>query len=232
MSRPDLPENGEPTYDEAEAFLGKRKRRRKEIREPAQTSWRIPWPSVPITLIASAIGVLFLGIGLVIYYSGPQFTEDPEEVLKIQREICHIDLPLGYRPAGGFRMSSWGRKRKMAMFQIGESSSLHSLIIIEYEAKEVTESQLEDKSSSHSNRRDSEFLTEQEVTKQITVEGQERSFSFATWIDKSDDGTESRSRMVSGRFLSKSGFAYLILTVPESDYDETAAIQLIESIHR
>ena len=184
-------------------------------------------------LIASAVvGFLFLCGGLTCYFSGPRIIEDPDEVLKIQREICSIDLPPEYQPSGGFRMSSWGRKVKMAMFSIGEQSLKHTLTMIEYAAQGVTESQLDDGFSRNKNRSDSEFRIEQEETKLVTVDGQERTFKFSLWIIKEEDGTESRSRMVSGHVFSKSGYATIFLMAPENKYDESEVIQLLESIHR
>lgn len=238
MARPDDPENGEPTYDEGEAFLGKRKRPRKAKRILEDATTPKSWAIKPFALMVSlAVGLLFLCGGVTCYFNGPQFTEDPEEVLAIQREIFHIDLSSDYRPAAGSRMSYWGQKTKMAIFCEGEQSLDRYLMIIEYAAKEITEAQLDDGFSSlmarsSSKVRNKEVRAENEKTIRITVEGKERFFNVSTTIDTEDDGTESRSRTVFGSVFSHSGYASIYLTVPESDYDESAAIRLIESIHR
>ena len=233
MAPRDDPENGEQTFDEVEASLGKRKRSRKAQLKTEPVPPRVWWFQKSIMLIASAtLGFLFLCGGLTCYFSGPRITDDPAEVLIIQNEICNMNLPPEYKPRGGFRMSTWGRKSKSAMFSVGEPSLTHALTIIEYAAKEVTESQLDNGFSRNNNRSNSEIRFEQEETKRITIEGQERSFRFSIFITKSDDGAECRSRMVSGQVFSKSGYATIFLMAPETDYDESAVIGMLESIHR
>ncbi len=233
MAPRDDQDHGKRTFDEVEASLGNRKRRRKSQREPERASPRIWWLKKSVMLFAStAVGFLFLCGGLTCYFSGPRIIEDPDEVLNIQREICHIDLPPEYHPKGGFRMSRWGRKTKTALFLTDKPSLAHTLTIIEYAAEGVTESQLDDGFSRNNDHSGSEIRFDQEEKKLITIEGQQRSFLFSTLITKSDDGTESWSRMVSGLVFSKSGYATIFLTTPESDYRESVVIQLLESIHR
>jgi len=233
MARPEQPENGEPTYDVGEAYLGKRKLPRKTKLHVDDAPTRKSWAIKPFTLIVSAaVGFLFLCGGLAYYFSGPQITTDPEEVQMIQREIFHIDLPPNFRPASAFRMSHWGQKVKMAIFPASELSLDHYLMIIEYAGHEITEDQLDELFSGMTSHSHSKHRFENEETIQITVEGQQRFFMVSTVINQEEDGTESRSRMVSGIVFSHSGYASVFLTVPEQEYDETAAIQLMESIHR
>lgn len=233
MTRSEQPENREPTYDEVEACLGKRKHPRKTKRRMEDAPTRKSWNIKPFTLIvSSAVGFLVLFGGLAYFLSGPRITTDPEEVLMIQREIFHIDLPPNFRPASAFRMSYWGQKVKMAIFPVSKSSLDHYLMIIEYAGKEITENQLGELFSGMTSHSHSKHRFENEETIQIPVEGQERSFMVSTVINQEDDGTESQSRMVSGVVFSHSGYASVFLMVPEDEYDETAAIRLMESIHR
>ena len=181
---------------------------------------------------SAVVAFLFLCGGLACYFSGPRVTTDPEEVLKIQSEILHIDRLPAHQPASGCRHASWGRKIKIAMFGKEQFLLTPSLMIIETQTPTETESQLDEAFLRNVDKPSPEDRVEFSEIKKITIEGQERSFQFSNQITQTDEGTELRTWTIYGIVFSKSGTASLFISIPEMVYDESEVIRMLESIHR
>lgn len=221
----------EPTYDEMEASLGRRKRRRKPTNQSKRESSLIFGTKRNLLWISSAVvAFLFLCGGVACYFTEPRCTETLEEVLALQSEILHLAPLPGHQPISACRHSSWGRKIKVAVFG-KESLPINSLMIIETQHPKVTDTDL-DEAFARKTAKSGPDQPEFSETRLIMVEGQQRSFQFSKQMIETGPGTEVPTWTVYGIVFSKSGTATLYLTVPESEYDEAAVIRMLESIHR
>jgi hypothetical protein len=221
----------EPTYDEVEASLGPRKRKRKPLTPTRRREgFAIGSKKFLLGISAAVVAFLLLCSGIAYYLSEPRCTENPEEVLALQSEILHLDPLPGHQPMSACRHSSWGRKIKVVGF--GKKSILiNSLMIIETQHPKVTDTDL-DEAFARNTAKSGPDQPEFSETKLIMIEGQQRSFQFSKQMTKTGPGTEVPTWTVYGIVFSKSGTATLYLTVPESEYDEAAVIRMLESIHR
>lgn len=186
------------------------------------------------------LGVLGFGFlcfciccGGVLYFSWNiqknfQATDDPAEIEVIRKEFLDIDIPADYTAKNGFKAGAFGISGKMVMYQgkgVGDS-----LVLMHGEGGPMNEKDFkfemnEQDQQGGPDEPEIEILEEEE--REFTIDGKQVTFKFSKAKDK-DSGKEFRR--ITGAFTSDGGFNTIIFTASEENWDEAAAVKMIESI--
>lgn len=153
------------------------------------------------------------------------FTDDPNRIRAISREIADIDVPDGFEPVSGMDSDAFGTPMKMVTYTAADGIS--SLVLTQYDGMGDDEVM--------TTMADQEFDDEPLFTTDVdTVErrvfrfgSDERVFDFTT-ATESDD--EAPMYAVSGRFPGRGGPVALYMQALGAHWDEAAVTRMIESV--
>ena len=155
-------------------------------------------------------------------------TTEPAEIAAIRDGIVsQIDVPADYGPMMGMDFTMAGQGMKMVLYGQGTEENPEKLLILMkmMVAADAEQMRREMEKSAGQQR---QIVVESSETKTVTIDGQEVDFRFAK--GELDNGTPVRE--VSGAFSGEGGAVMLMLIVPEEEWDERAAIDMLESIKK
>ncbi|MCA9052782.1 MAG: hypothetical protein KDA75_03045 [Planctomycetaceae bacterium] len=221
--------SNEPEFDdvdyEADADAPS-SRKRTRAKEGMSTGAKV---AIILGICAGVLLLVCCGAGFYFFGKiGKSLTEDPAEIESIRQDIVsQIDIPAGFAPAAGFDFSIAGQGMKMAIYGQGtEQNPSHMLMLMKMSIQADPEQMRQEMQKSAG--RQQTINVESSETKTVTIDGQEVDFRFAK--GKTDKGVAVRE--VSGAFAGNGGAVMLLMLVPEEDWDEAQAIQVLESIKK
>lgn len=185
--------------------------------------------------IAGLAVVACCGGGVFLSYKFQDMaSSDPEKIRATAAEIVDMEIPPGFKPAQ--RMDMFGFM-KLVIFtaeekQPGKNQEASMLMLSavsnpagndDQQQRATMRQQLEAQSRQGNNN----LKVLKSTTREFKIRGGKSEFEF---VEAEDQATRKKVRQVIGSFPAKSGTGMLILVVPEEQYDEQAAIRMIESI--
>ncbi len=182
-------------------------------------------------ILLIAFGGLMLlccgGIGLTVYSMKPEIEKDPAIVKQKLSRMLKIDLPEGFEAKNSFKMNMFSFILMDAIFI--ENSDSGVIILMEFsgtmaENKELQASFKEGLGNSNSS---DELNIEEQVTREVTIDGQTIKFNF---IKGTDRESQQEIRQIHGILPGKKGPILFIMSVSEETWDEEQALKMLESI--
>lgn len=181
-------------------------------------------------LIASGFLVLICCGGIV--WLGNQFansvTEDPVEIAKIQDEITAIGIPEDLPPAFGMSFSLGVMNMQMAGYGEDEGNDVLLLMQMQVQGQSDEEMRSQFRQQAQQHGGDDVRIMETD-TRTFTINGVECDFTFAKGVAEESD---EPIRQVSGVFPGRNGTAFLFYMVPEEEWDEERAVDIIQSLKK
>jgi len=189
---------------------------------------------LPKVLIGLAVGgavclALCCGLGWYFTSQAMKTTEEPAEIEEIRRGIVNIDLPEDMPP-------SFGGEFNFGMFQMemagyGEQQGKF-LMLMQMQVAGLSEEEMKQQFRQQAAQQQNESvrITNSE-TRTLTIDGQPEEFVFAEGMMQTDEG-ETPIRQVTGTFPSREGHGFLMLIVPEEEWNEDEVVEMIESIRK
>lgn len=189
-------------------------------------------------LLALGCGGLLAGLlccGGIVYFgmNAIQVTEDPQQIAKIQQEVADIELPDSLPPKMGMNMNMFGAF-KMKMVGFGDEQAEYLLLMsIEVSGANPADmdQQIRQEANKQMNQQGKEVRITDQETKTLTIDGEEREFSFGKGTMQRD-GVDVAVRQVLGSFPARSGAGLVIYIVGEEEWDEARVIEMIQSIRK
>lgn len=204
--------------------------RRQKVKSSSGTNWG------KILLILLAVGGVSLaiccGVGYFFASRAFQMETDPIKITAMQKEIVEINVPQDLQPQMGMNMNLGIMTMKMVMYN---PNMAHSMLLMQMQIAGQTEEQMQQafRQQAGQQQQNAQFQMESSETKNLKIDGQDRSFVFAKGKITAVAGNAPTSvMMITGMFPSKGGMGYIQYSIDEEKYDEAAVIQMLESIHK
>lgn len=199
-------------------------------------------------IITAVSLVLCCGAGaLIINKFQNAFKDKPEEVAAVQQQIADIDIPDELPPAGAIdidffglfnmQLAAYGNQVQIQQRQDGQAEGEFQgefLLIFQMKVAGVDEAAMNRQLQQQTDDMGAEIRIDSRETQTVMIDGEEREFEFAQGTNRKDN---TQVHVVRGAFRGRGNPAYLMLVVPEESWNdegwnETRAIELLESIHR
>ncbi|MFO1005140.1 MAG: hypothetical protein U0929_04205 [Planctomycetaceae bacterium] len=180
--------------------------------------------------------VLVLGLticcGVGYYFFQQSMKLDPAQITAIQREIVDIDLPTNLHPGIGINRRMSFAKLKMALYNPTEATSLMLIGFLDNDEHDYEQSMKA--CHLHANEYwNNDFQVESSELKSIQINGTANDFQFIKGKIILPGGRMTPGRLIFGQFAAKNyRKGFIRYSITESDYDEEAVIQMLESIRK
>lgn len=180
--------------------------------------------TLKVLLILGGLGFVSMVVccGAGVWFVGRSVVTDAAAVNGLRDKIVGMEIPAGFKPVFGMNIVF-----QMAVY-VGDKEAMLLIMQMpgEVDGKDMQrgmEQQMEKQGKNTS------IKIESKETRDIDIDGKPVPFTFAKG-KREQDGVEVRS--ITGTFPGRGGTACLMITIPESDYDEEAVTNTLKSIHK
>lgn len=179
-----------------------------------------------LVLCGGALAVCCGGAFFFVNKARDAMTQEPAKIRQIQEQITAINVPEDWQPEIGMNFTAFGTGMQMAVYKGDSPHEQLMLMQMQVSGANVQNAKQQFRMQAQQQGNE-EIRIESTETKTFTINGEEVDFVFAKGT--TEQGTPVRE--VTGTFPSRKGIGYLLLLVPEEEWDEEKITNLIQSIH-
>ncbi|MCA9041503.1 MAG: hypothetical protein KDA65_14215 [Planctomycetaceae bacterium] len=187
-------------------------------------------------LLGFLIGGGVLGLicclgGIYLAFNMFEVSKNPADVIATTNEITTIDIPQDqFPPQLSMKMNMFGfYKMTMVVYSNNNGQNSNYLFLASMELAEASAEELEQalNQASKDQGKGNDLRIDSNETREIEIQGAPREFTFS---EATNNKTGDKFRQIKGAFPAKKGSAFIIIQVPEEEYDDEAMMQMLESI--
>ncbi|QDU82838.1 hypothetical protein Pla110_46010 [Polystyrenella longa] len=171
------------------------------------------------------------GVGIYFASNMMSFSDKPADAIATTNEITTISIPQEqFPPKGSMKMDFFGfYSMKMAIYSDENGKGANTLFLMNMQIANLSADEMETsmKDSMGQQGQGNNLQIDSSEVRQIDINGQNHDFTFSEATDKDDGG---KFRQIQGTFPAKQGTAFLMMQIPEEDYNEEAVMQMLDSI--
>ncbi|MAT97874.1 MAG: hypothetical protein CL608_12080 [Anaerolineaceae bacterium] len=175
--------------------------------------------------------LLCCGVFIYMMMNMFEFSQNPADAVATTQEITTIDIPQDqFPPAGSLKMNWFGMfGMKMAIYADQTGSDENYLVIASMEVPNANPAEMESslKQSLQNQDQGNSLTIISSETREIDINGQMYEFIFS---EATNNETGSKFRQITGSFPGKQGSAFILVQVPEEEYNEEAMMKMLDSI--